>query len=99
MTLESTAIVTAIYATCSAVRILSYVPQMLAVARERSAAHAVSLVSWTFWSISHAATAVYGSVVTHDALLSAMMWSNAAGCSAIVALTVMKRRRYGLSRA
>lgn len=98
MTLESTALVTTIYAGCSAVRILFYVPQMLAVARERSAAHAVSIVSWTFWSISHAATAVYALVVTHDALLGAMMWCNTAGCGAIVALTAMKRRRFGWSR-
>lgn len=99
MALESTAVVTAIYATFSTVRILFYVPQLLAVSRERSPAHAISIISWTFWSISHAATAVYGLIVTHDTLLSAMMWSNAAGCSAIVALTIMKRRRYGWSRA
>ncbi len=99
MTLESTAIVTGIYAACSAVRIFFYFPQMLAVAREQSAAHAVSLISWTFWSISHAATAVYALVVVHDALLSAMMWCNTAGCIAIAALTVTKRQRYGWRRS
>jgi len=72
---------------------------MLAVAREQSAAHAVSLFSWTFWSISHAATAVYALVVIHDALLSAMMWCNTAGCIVIAALTVTKRQRYGWRRS
>ena len=98
MTFESTAIVTVIYTACSAVRLLFYVPQMMAVARERSAAHAISLTSWTFWSISHAATAMYASTITNDVLLSAMMCGNAVGCIGIVAMTAIKRRRYGWSR-
>lgn len=96
MTPELTATVTAIYAASSAVRLLFYVPQMLTVARERSAVHAISLTSWTFWSSSHAATAVYASTIANDILLSAMMVGNAAGC--IGALTVIKRRRYGWTR-
>ena len=94
MTFEPVAVITAIYASCSAVRLFFYVPQMLAVARERSAAHAISLISWIFWTLSHAATAVYGCVVANDVLLSWMMWGNTLGCLGIVALTALKRRRY-----
>ena len=95
---EPIAAMTAIYALCSAVRLFFYVPQILAVARERSAAHAISLISWIFWTVSHAATAVYGYVVANDALLSWMMWGNTLGCLGIVALTTLKRRRYGWTR-
>ena len=55
--------ITAIYALCNAARLLSYVPQIVVVARECSGAHALSLISWTFWSFSHAVTAIYCATV------------------------------------
>lgn len=90
--------ITTIYAVCNALRVLSYVPQILAVARENSGAHAISLASWLFWFVSHAVTAVYGAAVLNDPLLAGMMWGNAAGCLAIAAITITKRRRYGRVR-
>ena len=92
-------LVTATYALCNAARLLSYVPQIIAVARENSGAYAISLISWTFWSISHAATAVYCTTVVNDPLLAGMMWGNTVGSSGVVLLTVLKRRRYGWIRA
>jgi len=86
---------TAIYALCNAVRLLIYVPQIVAIARERSGAYAISMFSWTFWSFSHAVTAIYCHIVVHDPLLGGMMWGNAFGCLAVVVLTAAKRRRYG----
>ena len=87
--------ITAIYAVCNAVRLLIYVPQIVAIARERSGAHAISMFSWIFWSFSHAVTAVYCYIVVNDLLLGSMMWGNALGCFAVVVLTAAKRRRYG----
>jgi uncharacterized protein with PQ loop repeat len=87
--------ITAIYAVCNAVRLLIYVPQIVAIARERSGAHAISMFSWIFWSFSHAVTAVYCQIVVNDPLLGSMMWGNAFGCLAVVVLTAAKRRRYG----
>ncbi len=84
--------ITAIYTVCNALRLLSYVPQMVAVARENSGAHAVSLISWSFWMLSHAATALYCATVVKDPLLAAMKWGNTAGCvGVVVALTMVKR--------
>ena len=50
--------ITALYTVCNGLRLLSYVPQIVAVARENSGAHAISLVSWSSWLLSHAATAL-----------------------------------------
>ncbi len=88
-------LLTATYAVCNAARLLIYVPQIVAIAREQSGAHAISMFSWIFWSFSHAVTAVYCHIVVNDPLLSSMMWGNAFGCLAVVALTAAKRRRYG----
>ncbi|HKO67635.1 MAG TPA: hypothetical protein VJU53_07510 [Burkholderiaceae bacterium] len=92
-------LITGIYVACNAVRLLSYVPQIIAVARENSGAHAISLVTWLFWTLSNASTAVYCSTVINDVLLTSTMWGNAAGCLAVVSLAVMKRQRYGWVRA
>jgi len=91
--------ITGIYTVCNTLRLLSYLPQIVAVARENSGAHAISLMSWWFWMVSHAATAVYCATVVKDPLLAAMMWGNTVGCVAVVALTMMKRQRYGWKRA
>ena len=90
--------ITAVYAVCNSLRLVSYVPQIVAVVRETSGAHAISIASWVFWMVSHAITAVYGRAVLNDPLLAWMMWGNAAGCLAIAALTVAKRLRYGWVR-
>ena len=90
--------ITALYAVCNAARLLSYVPQIVAVAREQSGAHAISISAWLFWFVSHAITAVYGAEVLRDPLLAGMMWGNAAGCLAVAAITVSKRRRFGWRR-
>ncbi len=87
--------ITALYTICNALRLLSYVPQIVAVARENSGAHAISLVSWSFWLLSHAATALYCAAVAKDPLLAAMMGGNSVGCGGVVALTMIKRHRYG----
>ena len=49
-------VITGIYVACNTVRLLSYVPQIVAVARENSGAHAISLVTWLFWTLSNATT-------------------------------------------
>lgn len=90
--------ITAIYAVCNGARLLSYVPQIIAVARENSGAHAISLISWIFWLLSHAATALYCATVVHDPLLAGMMSGNAVGCLGVVMLTTIKRKRYGWVR-
>ncbi|MEP6609196.1 MAG: hypothetical protein ABJA83_11020 [Burkholderiaceae bacterium] len=94
MVLESTAFITSAYAFSSAIRLLFYVPQIIAVAREISPVRAISLTSWMFWSFSHAVTGVYGYIIANDALLSAMMGGNAVGCLSIALLTLSKRHRY-----
>lgn len=83
--------ITAIYAVSNVVRLLFYVPQLLAVRRDPAGACAISLSTWTFWSFSHAVTTVYCGAVVNDPLLAAMMLGNTLGSCAIVALTARKR--------
>lgn len=91
--------ITAIYAVCNVVRLLFYVPQLLAVVRDPSGACAISLSTWTFWSFSHAVTTVYCGAVVNDPLLAVMMLGNTVGSCAVVALTVRQRFACAPSRA
>ena len=88
--------ITVMYAVCNVVRLLFYVPQLLAVARDCSGAYAISLSTWTFWTFSHAVTTLYCGTVVNDSLLAAMMLGNTLGSCAIVALTA--RQRYASRR-
>ena len=90
--------ITAIYAVCNVVRLLFYVPQLLAVVRDPLDACAISLSTWTFWTLSHAVTTVYCGMVVCDPLLAAMMLGNTVGSCAIVVLTARKRFAHGRSR-
>ena len=90
--------ITAIYAVCNVVRLLFYVPQLLAVGRDPLGACAISLSTWTFWTFSHAVTTVYCGMVVCDPLLAAMMLGNTVGSFAIVVLTARKRCAFEGSR-
>ena len=92
-------LITAIYAVCNVVRLLFYVPQMLAVVRDPLGAYAISLSTWIFWTFSHAVTTVYCGMVVSDPLLAAMMLGNTIGSCAIVALTARKRCAFARNRS
>jgi hypothetical protein len=90
--------ITAIYALCNVIRLLFYVPQLLAVIRDPLGACAISISTWAFWTVSHAVTTVYCGMVVNDPLLAAMMLGNTLGSFAIAALTARKRYVYGRGR-
>lgn len=92
-------LITAVYAVSNVGRLLFYVPQLLAVSRDPSGACAISLSTWTFWTLSHAATTVYCGTVVDDPLLAVMMLGNTLGSCAIVVLTARKRFGQGRMRA
>lgn len=83
--------ITGAYALCNVVRLLFYVPQILAVLRDPGGACAISISTWIFWTFSHAVTTVYCSAVVNDTLLAVMMLGNTVGSCAIVGLTISKR--------
>ena len=83
----------------SALRLVAYLPQIAAVARDRAGATAISLPTWLFWAFGHAVTAVYCTAVARDALLAGMMWGNCAAATALAALTLVKRRTTRVARA
>ena len=81
-----------LYVLTNGLRVLSYVPQIVAVARDHSGAHAIALSTWTFWTIANATTSLYAFRVPGDVLLAVISAANAICCLTVVAIVVYKRR-------
>ena len=75
----------------SALRLLAYLPQIVAVACGGGTTTLALLarIAGVGW---HATAAVNSTIGASDALLAALMWGNCAGAAAIAALTIAKRR-------
>jgi hypothetical protein len=79
------------YALSNALRLASYAPQILRVARDRCGAQAISCLSWNLWIAANGTTAIYAWSQLHDVVLTAVNAGNALCCAAVVLITLAKR--------
>jgi hypothetical protein len=79
------------YLITNAVRVFSYVPQIVTVWRCRDGARSLSLWTWGLWTASHVTAALYGTLVVHDVFFVAISLVNLVGCGAVT-MIVSKRR-------
>ena len=66
------------------VRILAYVPQMVALARCRGEPAGFSMTSWVMFGVAHGATAVYTLLVLGDVGMTAIFAVNFLCCGVII---------------
>jgi hypothetical protein len=76
-------------------RVVSYLPQILRVARDENGASAISYTTWLLWTGANATTGLYAGINLNDPMLAAINWLNAICCALVIALTAWKRRRAG----
>jgi uncharacterized protein with PQ loop repeat len=86
--------ITLVYFLLNTVRVFSYVPQIITVAKEKSTAKAISLMTWIFWTGANLITAIYATVVVKDLLLALMSYGNSIGCGVVVGIVLYKRKKY-----
>lgn len=79
------------YLVTNSVRVLTYIPQIIAVWRCRDGARAISLLTWGSWVISNAAAIAYGVLVVHDAFFVVISTINLGGCAAVTLLAAQRR--------
>jgi hypothetical protein len=84
----------ALFSVFNMLRVVSYLPQILKVARDVEGAKAISYVTWALWIAANASTALYAHVNLGDPTLCVINAANAACCGIVLALTVWKRRQF-----
>jgi len=72
-------------------RLVSYLPQIAAVARDGNGATAISFSCWSIWIGANASTALYAWVKVGDVALATMSMFNAVCCAIVLALAMYKR--------
>ncbi len=86
------------YTAVNSLRVFSYLPQIAKVTRARDRAEAISLLTWTLWTLSNVTTSVYGALIIGDALLMAIFAANAVCCVIVITIVLWKRRRHDARR-
>ena len=89
--LGSVDLVTLVFGTFNILRLGSYFPQILAVARDRNGATAISIVCWSIWACANASTGLYAWVKLEDGALILISTFNVACCLTVLAIAAYKR--------
>jgi predicted MFS family arabinose efflux permease len=80
------------------IRVLFYLPQIVAVQRSSDGARDIALSTWALWALTNALGAAHGAVVARDTLLAASFALSMLACVVTMALTVLQRQRFAAAR-
>jgi uncharacterized protein with PQ loop repeat len=83
-----------LFALCNSVRVFAYIPQIIAVARDRHGASAISYTTWGLFAVSHLSTVAYAILDLNDWRMAGVFAANAACCGVILGLTGIRRTRH-----
>lgn len=88
----ATQLLIGIYLVTNGLRVLSYVPQIVRVYKDKAGAQAISLGTWSFWTFSNLTTAAYALAILQDPFLLVVFGGNTACCGLLVGMVLAKRR-------
>jgi uncharacterized protein with PQ loop repeat len=79
------------YLATNSARLITYVPQIIAVWRCRDGARSISLLTWGSWTVSHFAAILYGIVVVPDLFFVCVSLVNLLSCAVVTAIAAQRR--------
>ena len=79
------------FSVCNFLRLGSYLPQIVRVARDQHGASCISFTSWSIFLLANSTTAAHAAVNLGDGFLAMINGVNAVCCLVIVVLTAWKR--------
>jgi hypothetical protein len=89
--MQGTDLIALAFGVFNALRLVSYFPQIVTVARDRHGAEAISVSCWSIWIGANTSACLYAWVNLGDVTMALMMGFNAACCTIVVALALCKR--------
>lgn len=72
-------------------RVLAYLPQIVAIARDEGRARAVSCATWSLFFVSNFSSALYAGLLSADLAMTLAFAANTTCCAAIVGMLCWKR--------
>ena len=91
MLISDVDLITLAFGVFNVLRLASYLPQIVAVARDQHGATAISFSCWLLWIGANASTALYAWVKLADANLALVSAFNAVCCLIVFLLAAYKR--------
>ncbi len=82
------------FSAVNSVRVVFYLPQIVAVARSMDGARDIALCTWAMWALTNGLGAAYGVIVVGDWLLAGSFALSLLACLTTIGITAAKRLRF-----
>ena len=92
--LTTEAAITFAFLATNSARVLAYLPQIVAIARDEGRAKAVSGSTWSLFFVSHLSAMAYAIVNQRDWTMATLFLLNGMGCALIIVIATVKRSQY-----
>lgn len=90
--LTTEAAITFTFLVTNTARVLAYLPQIVAIARDEGRAKAVSGSTWSLFFVANLSSTLYAGLLSGDSTMMIAFAANTACCASIVATLCWKRR-------